>query len=192
MDPITATLGVVGLGMQVFGGLAASGVAKQEAQVSSDEAAQEQNINNTKQAAMRLNAQRTQMENIRNNQRARAQATNSATNQGAQFGSGLQGGLAQVNDQSTFNMLGVNQALQTGAQIGNFNNLISQDKIQMAGLGGQMATDQGIASMGAGISKAAPMIGPMTQLGFGAVKSSNIGQGLFGGGSPSGYGNGNG
>lgn len=188
MDPISATLGVIGLGMQIFGGIGASKTAGQEAQVSQDEARQEQGINDTKQAAMELNGQRTQLENIRNNQRARAMAENSAVNQGAQFGSGLQGGLAQINDQSMFNMQGVNDALQTGRTINQFNKNISSDKQQMAVLGGTMATDQGISSLGGAIMKAGPMVGQMGTSAFGQIKSSNFGQSLFGGGSPSGYG----
>lgn len=184
LDPVSLGLGVVGLGMSIFGGLGAAKTAGAEASVSEAEATQELNINNAKQQAMEINGRRTQLQNVRNNQLARAQATNAATQQGAQFGSGFQGGLAQVTDNSLFNMQGVNDALQTGRTINVANQRISEDKYQMAALGGTMATDQGIASLGGAFMKAGPTVGALSK-GFG---SNNWGQSLFGGGSPSGYG----
>lgn len=159
MDPISLAMGAVGLGMQIFGGIGSAQTAGQEAQVSQDEAKQEQGINDAKQAAMELNGRRTQMENVRNNQRARAQSENAAVQQGAQFGTGLQGGLAQIQDQSLFNMQGVNDALQTGRQIAGFNQNITNDKYQMASLGATAATDQGITSLGGALIKAGPIVG---------------------------------
>lgn len=185
MDPISLAVGAVGLGMQIFGGLSSASNARQQAQVSSDVASQEQGINNAKQQAMEINGRRSQMENVRNNQLARSQALENATSQGAQFGSGLQGGLAQIQDQTAFNMQGVNDALQTGRQINTFNQSISSDKQQLASLGGQAATDQGISSLGGALMKSGPVIG---QLGQNVTKGfSSIGNSFFGGGSPSGY-----
>lgn len=202
MDPISLAIGAVGLGMQIFGGVSSSNVAKQQAQVGQQQAAvsgniatQEQGINDAKQAAMELQGRRTQLENVRNNQRARAQAVQSATTQGAQFGSGLQGGLGQIQDQSLFNMSGVNSALQTGRQIAGFNQNITGDKLQLASLGsqsaglqGQAATDAGISSIGGALLKSGPMIGQLGQNATAGFKSMNFGQSLFGGGSPSGLG----
>lgn len=180
MDPISLAIGAVGLGMQIFGGISSSQNAHQQAAVSQDVARQEQGINDAKQQAMELQGRRAQMENVRNVQRARAQAVQNATTQGAQFGSGLQGGLAQVTDQGLFNMQGVNDALQTGRQINTYNTAISGDKQQLASLGADAATDAGISSLGGALLKSGPMIGQMTK-GFGNMS-------LFGGGSPSGYG----
>lgn len=187
MDPISLAIGAVGLGMQIFGGVSSAQNAAAQAKVSSNIAVQEQDINNAKQQAMELQGRRTQMENVRNNQRARAQAENSAVSQGAQFGSGLQGGLAQVQDQTLFNMQGVNDALQTGRQINAYNSSISSDKEQLASLGGQAATDQGISSLGGALMKAGPVIGQLGQNATAGFKSMNFGNSLFGGGSPSGY-----
>lgn len=187
MDPISLAIGAVGLGMQIFGGLSGAKVARQQAQVSEDEAKQEQSINDTKQQAMVVQNNRMQIENSRNMQRQRAQAENASVNQGAQFGSGIQGGLAQVTDQGMFNGLGNNQAVQTGQEINSFNKNISSDKQQMAQLGGQAATDAGIASMGGALLKSGPVIGQLGQNAWGGIKSMNLGGGLMGGGSPSGY-----
>lgn len=174
MDPISLAVGAVGLGMQIFGGLSSANNASQQASVSSNIASQEQSINNAKQQAMQTQARRTQMENVRNIQRARAQGTEAAVSQGAQFGSGLQGGLAQATDQGLFNMQGVNQAVQTGQQIAGYNANISSDKMQLATLGGQAATDQGISSLGGALMKSGPMIGQLGQTatkGFGSLFS---------------------
>lgn len=160
-----AAVSAIGLGMSIFGGMQQSAIAKQQAQVSGDIARQEQGINNQKQEAMELNGRRQQLEIIRNQQRARALAQNSAVNQGAQFGSGLQGGLAQINDQSAFNLLGVNDALQTGRSIAGFNQNISNDKIQLASLGGDAASAAGFSSLGGAIMKSGPIVGQLTGLG---------------------------
>ena len=187
MEPISLAISAVGLGMQIFGGIAASDNAHAQAAVAQDEATQEMGINNAKQAAMELNGRRSQIENIRNNQRARAQATQAATTQGAQFGSGLQGGLDDIQNQTTFNIQGVNDALSTGRTINAYNQNISYDKMKMAALGGQAATDQGIASLGGAVIKSASTLGAIGQAGYSGLKGLNLGQGLFGGGSPSGY-----
>ena len=159
MDPISAGLGIVGLGMQLFGGLGAASVAKQQAAVSSDIATQEQGINAQKQQQMQLEARRQQMQNFRNAQRARAQAVNASVQGGSQLGSGLGGGLAGIFNTSTENALGVNQAVQTSQNIFTLNNKISQDKVQLAQLGGQAATDQMWSSLGGGLVKNSGMIG---------------------------------
>jgi len=186
MDPVSLAIGAVGLGMQLFGGIGQSSEAKQAAAVSQDIARQEQGVNDVKQHQMDMEAQRMQMENIRNTQRARAMGLNAAVNQGAQYGSGLQGGLAQVTDQGLFNMQGVNFAKSYADQISGYNNAISGDKEQLASIQGQSSTDAGIASLGGALMKAGPTIGAFgkgVSTGF-----SNIGSSLFGGGSPSGYG----
>lgn len=165
-----AAVSAAGLGMSIFGGMQQAGVAKQQANVSADVATQEQGINDQKQQAMELAGRRQQLEIIRNNQRARAMAENSATNQGAQFGSGLQGGLDQIQSQSDFNLVGVNSALETGRNIAGYNSKISADKIRLAQLGGQAATAAGFSSLGGSIMKAGPTIGALSG-GFGSSKS---------------------
>lgn len=182
---IGAAIGAIGLGAQIFGGVDAASVAKQQSEVSQDQARQEQGINDAKQQAMETSGRRMQLENIRNNQRARAMAENSAVNQGAQFGSGLQGGLAQINDNSLFNMAGVNDALATGRTINSYNQAISADKIKAAGLSGQAATDAGIASVGGALMKAGPIVGQFSQ-GFGKAGPTGNNYGYTG----STYGNG--
>lgn len=177
MDPITIGLMAVGTGLQIYGGMKQSGIAKQQAaigqqqaSISADEAAQEQGINYQKQQQMQLQASRMQLENFRNVQRARAQGLNTAVSQGAQFGSGLQGGQAQATDQGYTNALGINQNLEIGNNIFGYNNAISQDRIKSAGLqsqsaalGGDAATASGISSLGGALVKTGPTIGAMAK-----------------------------
>lgn len=183
MDPISLAIGAVGLGMSIFGGMGVSEKAGEAAQISKDEAQQEAGINAAKQQQMQIEARRTQLENVRNSQRARSMATNAAVNQGAQFGSGLQGGLAQISDQNTFNQQGVGQALSIGNQIGINNSLISVDKMKMADVQAQSSADAGLASLGGAIMKAGPIVGQIGQ-GFGGGMSKALS--LFSPGSLSG------
>jgi len=165
-----AAVSAVGLGMSLFGGTQQSKIAQQQAAVSGDIAKQELGINAEKQKAMEISGRRQQLEVMRNTQRATALATNNAVTQGAQFGTGLQGGLAQVTDEGNFNMNGINSALMTGRAIAGYNNTISQDKIQLASLGGDAASAAGLSSLGGSILKAGPFIGNLSS-GFGKSSS---------------------
>lgn len=170
MDPVSLTLGAIGLGMQIFGGFSSAANASEMAKVSQDEAMQEQGINNQKQKAMEIDARRQQLEIMRTNQRMQALAATRATSQGAQFGSGLQGGEAQIQDQSAFNLAGVDSSLTIGREINKYNQAITVDKMQMASLGGKSAMDQGFMSLGGAIMKAGPIVGQLSQ-GFGGSNS---------------------
>lgn len=170
MEPLTLAASAVGLGMQLYAGQQQAEIAEKQAQVSMDIAGQEMKINQAKTRQMELEGRRTMVQNIRNAQRARAMAESSAVNQGAQFGSGLQGGLGQITAQSNWNNLGVNQALMTGREISGYNDLISRDKMQLAQLGGESAQYQGFQSLGGAVIKAGAMLGPMSQ-GFGGGSS---------------------
>jgi hypothetical protein len=159
MDPISAGLGIVGLGISLFEGMKQSQTASQIAGVSQGIAQDEQQINAQKMLQQQMEARRSSLENVRNAQRLRAQATASATNQGASQGSGLQAGLAGVTDTAAFNQQGITQASQISQSIYGINTDISSKKVQLAGLQGQMSTEQGYASLGAGIMKGGPIIG---------------------------------
>lgn len=186
LSDLTAVTQVVGLGMSLFGGASAASDAKQAAQIQSKIAGYEGELEDQRHTAMELSAHRQQLEILRNNQRHRALAINNATQQGAQFGSGLQGGLAQVEDQGLFNLAGVNQNLEIGQAMFGINKQITQQKQQLAMVQGQQATDQGLASLGGAITRAGPIVGNVGQS-LGNTRLSGFG-GLMGGGSPSGYG----
>lgn len=180
MDPLSIGIGIVGLGMSIFGGLSQSSNARQQAAVSSDIAQQEQGINSQKQMQQSLDAQRMQLENFRNAQRQRSLATAAAVNQGSSSGaglksSGLQGGLAGVTDMAAFNSRSITQNSQIANNIFGLTSNISSDKMKLASLGGQAATDQGIMSLGGALIKSGPTIGALGQNIFGSSSSSSGG-----------------
>ena len=119
--------------------------------------------------AMELNASRQQMQNLRNTQLQRSMALNSATNQGAQFGTGLQGGYGQISGESGDNRLGISQNLEFGEQMFDANAEASAHKLRASNYQSQASTWQGIGAIGSSLMKAAPTIG-------------NLGSGIFGGG----------
>lgn len=163
MDPISAGLAIAGVGLQLFGGLSAAGRAEEISQLNQSIAQDEQAINKQKRTAMELSARRDQLQQFRNAQRLRAQATAAAVNQGASQGTGLQGGLAQIMDQNAFNIAGITQNLEIGRNIFGINDSISQKKAQISSLQGEMAGDQALASLGGSLVKMGPTIGGLSQ-----------------------------
>lgn len=148
MDPFTLGMDAVGLGFKVAGLFGGMDQAKRSASLSYGIAQDEQKINAQKYQQMLLESHRRQMENFRNIQRQRSMATAAAVNQGAQFGTGLFGGLAQISDQGGVNDLGINQSKEIGTNIFNLNNDISNKKIQQSFAQSNMATDQSLMSLG--------------------------------------------
>lgn len=191
---VGAAISAVGLGMSIFGGSSQASDSKaaaaalntnqqQQSRVNIDEANQEQSISDQKQQAMELQGRRQSLEVIRQTQQAQALALSRGTNQGAQFGSGLKGGQAQVTDEGTFNLGGIQQSLAFGRNIADYNRNISNDRINMFGLqsteasikstlASNTATDQGLQSLGGAVMKAGPVIGQFAQ-GFGKSTSGN-------------------
>ena len=175
-----AAVGAVGLGLSLFGGMGASHDAEQAAQIQGQIAGLEGNVNEQRRSAMQLDSRRKSLEQIRLAQRTSAQATAAATNQGAQFGSGLQGGLAQIEGQGAFNLAGINQNLEIGQNIFDINSQISGQKMALSKVQTSMATNQGISSLGGGIMQAAPFVQKASQ---------GFGQGIGGGGNIGGVSN---
>lgn len=103
---------------------------------------QQQNIEAQKRQAMEVDARRQQLEIIRNQQRGRALALTNANAQGARLGSGLQGGYGQIAGQSGVNILGVQQALQTGRNVFDANANITGLNLQMGDLQNQYNIQQ--------------------------------------------------
>lgn len=99
---------------------------------------------NARQAAQNLDAQRRKRQIIRDAQLARSQALANATAQGAQEGSGLQGGLAQISGEKNDSILGVNLNQQLG------NEVFAANKQQRQGQS-QANVGQAIQSVGGAI-----------------------------------------
>lgn len=172
---IGAAIGAIGLGTSLFGSLSSAGVSKQSAQLSAQNASLEGNENAVRQQAMLTNARRSQLEIVRNAQRARAMSVQTSTTQGAQYGSGAAGGAAETTNEGYFGLQGVNQQVAFGQQMFGLDATISQNKVRMAQLGGTAATDQGIASIGGALMKSGPALGNI----FGGIGSKPPGIGNF-------------
>lgn len=149
-------LGAIGVGAVgsavsgYFGMQAEQGVTQATQNIS---ALQEQaNQINYNQARMTIS--RNSLQEIRNAQTARATAIAGATNQGAQFGSGLAGGESQITAQAGTNLLGLNQAARFAGQMNTVNQGISQQEIARAGYQGTAQMWQGIGSAFGGLASA--------------------------------------
>lgn len=172
--PIGAGIGAaVGLGFGLFGAISGAHAQNQISQAQSQEAQLEAQQNNVRQQAMELSANRSRMELVRNSQRARALALNSATGQGAQFGSGLQGGYGQISGMSGTNLVGINQNTQLGEQMFGLSDQINQQKLRISQLGGQAATAQGFSSLGKSLGASLGPFANLTQQAFGRGSNNN-------------------
>jgi len=107
----------------------------------------EQGIEGLKRQAMESDARRKQLEFIRQQQRARSLGL---TKQGAQFGSGLQGGYGQISGATGTNLTGLSQNLQIGEGIFDFNAGITNQRIALNDLMTQyQKTQAGFQTQGA-------------------------------------------
>lgn len=172
MDPFTIGASVVGLGLQAFGAFGASDDAAKAAEINKQIAGDEQKINEQKKTQMEMEARRNQLQQYRNIQRLRSQATAAAVNQGASYGSGLQGGLAEVTNQGTFNLAGIAGGLEIGRNIFNINDDISSKKMQLADVQASQAENQAWSSLGGALVSNAGTIGNLGQTGFGALNNA--------------------
>ncbi len=169
MDPFTLMMGV-GLAMQ-GGGMLSSIFGSNEANEANQEISRLQKEQNAvRKTAMEVSARRQQIENLRNTQLQRSMSLNSATAQGAQFGTGLSGGMAQVQSTGMWNSVGINQSLLAGRQMFGLDDQINTQKAKLSEAQTQMSTGQGISSLGGSIMGAAGGMSKMSQ-GFGGSSS---------------------
>lgn len=169
-NPIGAAAGIVGLGLSIFGGIEKSRIAGEIAESQQQISKYEMQQEAVRRRAMQLSARRQQVEVLRNQQRARSLALQAATTQGAQQGSGLQGGYGQIAGATQWNLAGIQQNLGFGEEMFGLNAQISQQKQRIASLGGESATASGIGSLGSMLTGSVPSLG---KLQFGSSKGSN-------------------
>lgn len=120
------------------------GMQKQNDATQQAEKAREQQMN--------LDVQRKRREAMRQAILARSVALNNATNQNAQFGSGVAGGIAQITGAETRNITGLNQDQKLGAQVFDANRQYAEGGL-MAGFGQSlvgMSNSLGKMTMGFG------------------------------------------
>lgn len=163
MDPISIGLQAIGLGMSLFGGGASIFGSSKSNEIQQRIAEDERRANEERRKAMELNSRRQQLQNLRNVQIQRSMAINSATSQGAQFGTGLAGGLAQISAQGTFNSVGISQNTEIGRNLFDINDDISRNKAELSSTQSQMAMYQGMAGLGSSLMKVGPTAGALAK-----------------------------
>lgn len=140
-------IGAIGSGLGGLGGLltAGAGIAGTALTYMGQKkaAAGAERAERLRERQMNLQAARDRRQTVRQAIIARSQALASATSQGAEGGSGIQGGMSQVTAQSASNIQGINQGQQIGSQMFAANRQISQGNSQSA-LGGAI---QGIGTL---------------------------------------------
>lgn len=170
---ITPVIAAIGVGVAAGGAvlqyqgqqrMAAAQNDAQQAQLQ-----QHQQTEALRQQQMNLDATRRQREIIRQGVQARAIALSSATGQGAQLGSGLQGGLGQIAGQTNANYTGVAQAQQTGNAIFGINrtaySAMSSAYSSMASASGTSAFGSGMSSVGGALIRNAGTINSIGEFG---------------------------
>jgi len=150
-----AGIQIAGLATSIFGQHGASQSAGQIAHIQQTIGQIEIQQNALREQQMTLSSQRQQTENLRNVQRARAAGLATAVGQGAQYGSGLAGAQGAASSQGAYNALGFSQNYSIGQQMFGLDSQIDQYRMQLAGLQGQMNTNQGISMLGSDITRAA-------------------------------------
>lgn len=169
MDPVTLGIGAAGLATSLFFGQRAGEDAQK---INADEQQKfglEQQVNAQRQSAMELSGRRQQLETFRNMQRARSAGLTNASNQGAQYGSGLGGGQADVTNQGYFAAQGVNQNLQIGRNIFGLDNSITGINSNESNLKADQAGNQQWASLGGAVMSNAGTLGKVGTYGFGQI-----------------------
>lgn len=175
-NPLAIASGVLGIGMSIAGGFGQADAAKKTAAAQQQIAGLEQKQDAARRQAMELSAKRQQMEVLRNAQRARSLALNNATSQGAQFGSGLQGGYGQIQGAAAWNNLGITQNLNLGEQMFDLNSQINEQKQNISGYASSSATYGGIGKLGSTLTGSfGPIKNLSTQLGGSGGSSSSAG-----------------
>lgn len=186
---VGAALGLSALGtFEQYSGAKKSATANAAiAQQNQQIAQEEQQADAVRRQAMEVDARRRSLETVRNAQRANATSLTNATSQGAQYGSGLQGGYGQISGQANTSLQGIQQQLDFGNQLFDINSGINQNKYNIFGYGGQVAQGASQSAMGAGLSSLGGTLltnaNTINSIGTSAFGGSKIGIFNNGGGS---------
>lgn len=165
MPALSTDFGLAGAGLSIGGGIFSAITGSEDA---NRETGIENNItglqiqqNQVKENAMELATRRLQGENVRKMQMARSMALSTATGQGSQFGSDLGGAYGSISGQTNNNQLGLSQNLQTGEQMFQLTNQISDEQVALANAQKKAASDAAIGKMFGGIGSSMGTIGKL-------------------------------
>lgn len=126
-------LGAIGTGVQVRG--------QQIASAASDR------LEKLREKQMNLESARMRRQTVREAIMARSTALSNATAQGAEGGSGLQGGYGQISGQMNRNIQGINQSQEIGTQMFRENAAVARGQSMsnmgssISGFGGMVANN---------------------------------------------------
>lgn len=127
--PIFGIIAGIGLALRVVGGIAQTAGARREYRALNQ-------IEDVRETQMRLDATRQRREQIRQMLTARSVARSNAVNQGAQYGSGILGGLYQTTGQTNRNLGDINTNEELGSQIFQLNKQVGRARTtQVTGAG---------------------------------------------------------
>jgi hypothetical protein len=149
MAALSTIIGAVGLG------LAAAGTVTQMV-ASGQQAAASRRQEVLRRRQMDLESSRQRRGVVRQALRARSMALIAGSEQGASQGSGLAGGLAQIGNQATSNMQGINQANEIGVGMFQTNQQITGAQ-ELASFGG------GLSSLGGSLMGNSETLGRLGQ-----------------------------
>lgn len=177
--PAVTSLVLGGLALAAAGTAGSVYSASQQGDIEGNIAGAQMKIEEQKEQAMKLQAERQRMEVFRNAQRAHSLALTNATQQGAGAGSGLQGGFGQIAGAANSNILGINQNEEIGQNIFGYNQQISQYQMQLASMKGMQAGFQGLTSLGGAMVSGAGIInGAASGFGGGSYLGKSTSMGL--------------
>jgi hypothetical protein len=177
MDPISLTLGLVGMAGTVAGGVMGAIGANKAYGIQQQEAGTEEAVNAQKQQQMVLSNRRQQLENFRNTQQARSRGEENAVSQGANLGSGYGGGQAQAQAQGNTNNVALGQNLQIGNNLFSLDNQLDQEKLALSGVQSSNASWAALGGVGTALTKASGTIGNLFNSGPSGNNATNNGNG---------------
>jgi hypothetical protein len=156
---ISTIVAAVGVGIAAAGTGAQMYASAQQAKAQKKSIAIQQKAEELREKQMNLDSMRKKREQIRQAQVAQAQALSTATNQGAQASSGLEGAMGQISGQSGVNVLGINQNQELGAAMFQNNRDLLASRGREADAGTLGIAAQGLSSLGGAMVKNSGTIG---------------------------------
>lgn len=148
-----AAVGILGSVVSLVGNVVS---ASAQQQMVNEQTAASKRAENAREQQMQLDAQRRRRQAVRESLLARSMSLSAGVNQGAQYGTGVAGGMAGAVNQGLENQQGINSGEILGSRIFQANRDYF-DATQRGQAG--MAMGQGISAIGGAITNNAGAIG---------------------------------
>lgn len=163
---VSAVVGAVGLAASALGVGTSIYGAEQQSEAQQQMLAIQQKEQEQRKNLFEIEQQRKRVEDLRQGQIAQSTARANAVSQGAQFGSGLLGGLAEIQGESNYNILGIQQNTQVGENLFSLDQQLTQAKIASAQASTYQQIGSSLTSFGGQAISSMGEIGKLTS-GFG-------------------------